>query len=102
MIRPQSKKQKEMQKLLDSLEKGDKVVTIGGIHGKISSVKEKSVVLEIDDNVKVEFNKTAIATVVNKINPPADKKSKKEKKGSAEKSTDIAAEITESGEAKNE
>ncbi len=64
MIRPQNKKQKEMQKMLDALKKGDKVITIGGIHGTISSVKPDSVVLKVDDNVKIEFNRTAISTVL--------------------------------------
>ncbi len=64
MIRPQNKKQKELDKMLAALKKGDKVVTIGGIHGTISSVKEKTVVVKVDDNCKLEFNRTAIATVV--------------------------------------
>lgn len=63
LIRPQSKKQKETEKMLAALKKGDKVVTIGGIHGTITSVKEKTVVLKVDDNAKIEFNRTAIASV---------------------------------------
>ncbi|MDR2509089.1 MAG: preprotein translocase subunit YajC [Spirochaetaceae bacterium] len=63
IIRPQNKKQKETQKMLENLKKGDKVVTIGGIHGTISSVKEKSVVVRVDDNTKLEFTRSAIATV---------------------------------------
>ena len=65
MIRPQSKKQKETQRMLDALKKGDKVVTIGGIHGTVSAVKENIVVVRVDENVKIEFNRTAIATVIN-------------------------------------
>lgn len=64
MIRPQNKKQKETQKMLDALKKGDKVVTIGGIHGVISSVKEHSVIVKVDDNAKIEFNRSAISGVV--------------------------------------
>jgi preprotein translocase subunit YajC len=63
MIRPQNKRQKETQKMLDSLKKGDRIVTIGGIHGVIQSVKEKSVIVRIDENVKVEFSRSAIASV---------------------------------------
>ena len=63
IIRPQNKKQKETQKMLAALKKGDRVVTIGGIHGIIQSVKEQSVIVKIDDNVKVEFSRSAISTI---------------------------------------
>ena len=63
LIRPQNKKQKETEKMLNALKKGDKVITIGGIHGVISSVKEKTVILKVDDNCKIEFNRTAISSV---------------------------------------
>lgn len=64
MIRPQNKKQKETEKMIAALKKGDKVITIGGINGVVSSTKEKTVVVKVDDNTKIEFNRTAIATVV--------------------------------------
>jgi preprotein translocase subunit YajC len=63
IIRPQNKKQKETQKMLGALKKGDKVVTIGGIHGTIQSVKESSIILKIDENTKVEFSRSAISNV---------------------------------------
>jgi preprotein translocase subunit YajC len=63
MIRPQNKKQKETQRMLGALKKGDRVITIGGIHGVIQSVKEQSVVLKVDDNVRLEFNRSAISSV---------------------------------------
>ncbi len=63
LIRPQNKKQKETQKMLDALKKGDKVITIGGIHGTVSSVKENTIIVKVDDNCKIEFNRTAISTV---------------------------------------
>ena len=63
MIRPQSKKQKETEKMLNALKKGDKVITIGGIHGVVSSVKEKTVIVKVDDDCKIEFNRTAISSV---------------------------------------
>ncbi len=77
MIRPQSKKQKETQKMIDALKKGDKVVTIGGIHGTISSTKEKTVIVKVDDNTKIEFNRTAIATVI--VDKPAAEEPKEKK-----------------------
>ncbi len=66
LIRPQRKKQQEAEALQKSAKTGDQVVTIGGAHGIITSVKEKTVVVKIADNVKVEFDKSAIATVVKK------------------------------------
>ena len=63
IIRPQKKRDKETQAMIDSLKKGDKVITIGGIHGVVSSVKEKTIIVKVDDNAKIEFNRTAIATV---------------------------------------
>jgi preprotein translocase subunit YajC len=63
IIRPQNRKQKETQKMLSALKKGDRIVTIGGIHGTIQSVREGSVIVRIDDNVKVEFSRSAISGV---------------------------------------
>ena len=63
IIRPQNKKQKETQKMLSALKKGDRVVTIGGVHGSIQSVKEQTVVVKVDDNTKIEFNRSAIASI---------------------------------------
>ena len=63
LIRPQNKKQKETQKMLDALKKGDKVITIGGIPGTVSSVKENTVIVKVDDDCKLEFNRTAISSV---------------------------------------
>lgn len=59
-IRPQNKKQKEEQKFREALQKGDEVVTAGGIHGKIADVKETTVLLSIDTNVKIEVEKSMI------------------------------------------
>ncbi len=57
MIRPQSKKQKEIKKFRDAMQKGDKVTTAGGIHGKIREIKNDVIVLQIDDNVKITIDK---------------------------------------------
>ena len=64
LIRPQHKKQKEHQNLLDEIKKNDEIVTIGGIHGIIQDIKKDSVVLKVDDEAKVLIDKTAIARVV--------------------------------------
>lgn len=60
MIRPQKKQQKELQKFRDSLQKGDKVVTIGGIYGTVVEVKDATVLVEVDNGVKVRFSKQAL------------------------------------------
>lgn len=69
MIRPQSKKQKETQRMLASLEKGDRVMTSSGIFGVVDTVKETSFILKLNDNVKVEFAKYAVTQVLEKKNP---------------------------------
>ena len=60
MIRPQQKRQKEINKFRDGLKKGDKVVTVGGIYGTVSEVKDKVVMLEIDNNVKIKVDKASL------------------------------------------
>lgn len=60
MIRPQSKKQKEIKKFREALTVGDKVITAGGIHGKIKDVKEDGYILEIADNVRIKIDKGSI------------------------------------------
>jgi preprotein translocase subunit YajC len=64
MIRPQARRQKEQQKLISALKTGDDVITSSGIHGRITNVKDSTVMLRVDDNVKIEMDKTAITTVV--------------------------------------
>lgn len=61
-IRPQTKKQKEQRKFRDALTKGQKVVTIGGIHGKIVEMQETTVTLEIENGGKIRIEKAAIAS----------------------------------------
>jgi preprotein translocase subunit YajC len=63
IIRPQNKKQKETQKMLSALKKGDKIVTIGGIHGTIQNVKEQTVIVKVDEDTKLEFSRSAISNV---------------------------------------
>ncbi|MBD79478.1 MAG: preprotein translocase subunit YajC [Crocinitomicaceae bacterium] len=61
MIRPQMKKQKDQKKFRSSISKGDKVVTIGGIHGKVKDVNENTIMLEADGGAKMRIEKSAIS-----------------------------------------
>jgi preprotein translocase subunit YajC len=74
MIRPQQKRQKEMQKMLESLQVNDKVLTSSGIYGRVVTIKPDKdvVVIEIDDTnkIRVEFQRSAIVSILN-VNPPA-------------------------------
>ena len=85
ILRPQNKKQKETQKMLSALKKGDRVVTIGGIHGVIQSVKESTVIIKVDENTKLEFNRGAISTVSSQ---GKDEKEEKKLESSEEKDGD--------------
>ena len=60
MIRPQRKQQKELQAFRDGLKKGDKVVTVGGIYGTVVEVKEGTVLIEVDKDVKIRVSKQAL------------------------------------------
>ena len=84
IIRPQNKKQKETDRMIAALKKGDKVVTIGGIHGTVVQTKEKTVIVKVDDNAKLEFLRSAIATVVVQGSEKAEKAEKKDKKAAVE------------------
>ncbi len=66
IIRPQQKRSKEREKLLSNLEKGDKVVTNGGIHGVIAGLEEKTALLQVSENVKLKIDRSAITTVLAK------------------------------------
>lgn len=65
MIRPQQKKQKDREKVLDSLKRGDKVVTIGGVHGTVAGIdtEKKTVLVQVSENTKIKFDRTAVATI---------------------------------------
>ncbi len=67
VIQPEKKKQKEHQAMLSNLKNKDEVITSAGIHGVVVNVKEKTVVLRLDDNVRVEFEKDAIMTITKKV-----------------------------------
>lgn len=65
LIRPAKKRQQETQNMQSSLQRGDKVITIGGLHGVIDSIEDTAVTLVIADNVRVKFDRQAIGRVVN-------------------------------------
>ncbi|MDR1024913.1 MAG: preprotein translocase subunit YajC [Treponema sp.] len=93
IIRPQNKKQKETQRMLEALKKGDKVITVGGIHGIIQNVRDHSVVLKVDDNVRLEFNRSAISSVESAAKE--DKGGKEDKRDEKSDDSDAAAETSE-------
>lgn len=61
LIRPQQKRQKEVEKMREELRKNDKVITSGGILGTIYSIKGETIVLKVNDDIKIEVKKSAIA-----------------------------------------
>ena len=63
LIRPQKKAQEDHKKLISALKKNDEVVTTGGIHGTIVNVKDNTLILKIDDNVKMEIQKSSVGTI---------------------------------------
>ena len=63
LIRPQQKKEKERRAMIEAVKKGDNIVTVGGLYGKVTQVDDASVLAQVDDNVKVRIDKNAISTV---------------------------------------
>ena len=66
IIRPQKKQEQERQDMIAAIEKGDKIVTIGGVHGTVRQVDDDSLLVEVDSNVKLRVDKNAVANVGNK------------------------------------
>lgn len=60
-IRPQQKKQKDQKKFIEAVKKGDQVVTVGGIHGKVFSVADDTVTIEVDRGMKITLEKSSIS-----------------------------------------
>ena len=63
LIRPQKQRQKELEDRISKLKKGDNVVTTADMHGMVANVKERTVVIKFDNNVKIEFDKAAVASI---------------------------------------
>lgn len=95
IIRPQKKRDKETKQMLAAIKKGDKIITIGGIHGTVVAVKEATIVVKVDDNTRIEFSRSAISTVVNReakpTAPTSKKKAKEEEQVSAPAQAETAA-----------
>ena len=66
MIRPQQQKQKAQRNFIDTIKKGDMVVTIGGMHGKVVAIEDDSVVLDVDRGAKIKFDKSSISQEASK------------------------------------
>ena len=66
MIRPQSKKAKEQRSYKDTVKKGDKIITIGGVHAKIVEIKEKDFIIEVGNGVKMTIQKEAVSMEASK------------------------------------
>jgi len=64
ILRPQQKRQKEREKLLESVKKGDKVITSGGLHGTVAGIDEKTLLIQVSENVKMKFERSAVTTIV--------------------------------------
>ena len=78
LIRPQQKKNKELRQMIDSLKKGDKIVTSGGIHGRISAVDEAVVTVEIADKIRIKINRGNVAARIQSAPPVAEPDEKPE------------------------
>ncbi len=63
LIRPQKTREKEHRKMLNNVKKNDEIVTNSGIHGTVVNVKDKTLILRIDDNVKIELEKNSVAYI---------------------------------------
>lgn len=80
MIRPQNKKQKEIKRQREAMKNGDRVVTAGGIHGKIRDIKDATVLIEVAPGVSLKVDKASVYPAVEeKAAPKAEKSSKKDK-----------------------
>lgn len=66
MIRPQQKKQKDQKKFINEIQKGDAVVTIGGMHGKVFALSDETVTVEVDKGTKITFEKSSISLEASK------------------------------------
>jgi preprotein translocase subunit YajC len=66
IIRPQKLRQKELEARIAQVKTGDKIVTTSGIHGRVTNVKDKTIKVKVDTNTKLEFEKTAVASIVPK------------------------------------
>jgi preprotein translocase subunit YajC len=79
LIRPQQKKSKEHRQMIESLKTGDRIVTSGGLHGRITGVSDTTLTVEIAEKVRVKVNRASVSALMQTATPPpAPKKEKKE------------------------
>ncbi len=64
ILRPQQKQRKQHQQMIESLKKGDKVILSGGLHGTVAGLEEKTVLVQVADNVKMKFERASVASVL--------------------------------------
>ena len=83
LIRPQQKKTKEHKEMVASLKKGDRVVTSGGLHGRVTGVTDQTLTVEIADKVRVKVNRANVSALTQSVAPPPAPAAKKDKSGSA-------------------
>ena len=83
LIRPQQKKTKEHRQMVDNLKTGDRIITSGGLHGRVTGVTESALTVEIAEKVRVKVNRASVTALLQTTPPPAaPKKEKKDKTGS--------------------
>ncbi len=97
LIRPQSRRKKQHRQQLEMLAVGDKIATIGGMHGTIARVEQAYVIVKVDENAKIKFSKEAIATVFPKSNSsqPQQEKSKSVPSNGTQKSDSKRRNVSE-------
>lgn len=91
LIRPQRKEQKEREALIATVKKGDKIITIGGLHGMVTLTKDRTVVMKVDENCKIEISRSAIATVLREKEEKLEVKDEKTTDATSEKNDEKAS-----------
>ena len=94
MIRPQNKKQKELKKAREAMKKGDKVITAGGIHGRIKDIKDTVILMEVAQGVVIKIDKTSVfADLSAPVKQESGKTAKKEEADKEEVAAEAAADL---------
>ncbi len=75
ILRPQQKRQKERLALLESLKKGDKVITAGGVYGTVEGIEDKTILVKVADNVKLKMERSSVTTIIGVTDIEPEKKS---------------------------
>jgi preprotein translocase subunit YajC len=88
MIRPQQKQQKKRQEMMNALQINNQIITIGGIHGKIKKIRDKTVTIKIADHVEIEIQKSAIGSVIDEEEMVAERNKEKEVEADIEKTAE--------------